>query len=125
MSQRPCHNVKSSYVSYLNKKPRSCNRGTIAGERQQLPGSAGGCRRWMKHEAEAVDAIAKAGRLRPVVEDVAEMAAAAAAVHLGAQHAVGAVLGLADIAFDGLIEARPSGAAFEFGFGGKQRQVTA
>ena len=40
----------------------------------------------------AVDAVAQAGRRRAVVEDVAEMAAAAAAMHLGAHHAVAAVL---------------------------------
>src|SRR4051794_33294810 len=79
----------------------------------------------MEHEAETVDAIAQAGRLRTVIEDVAEMAAATAAMHLGAQHAVGTVLGLADIALDRLIKARPAGAALEFGVGGKQRQVAA
>src|SRR2546430_13240687 len=79
----------------------------------------------MEHEAKAVDAIAQAGRLRSVVEDMAEMAAAAAAMHLSACHAEGAVLGLAERIFQRLIEARPAGAAFEFGVGRKQRQVAA
>src|SRR2546430_5780145 len=79
----------------------------------------------MEHEAKAVDAIAQAGRLRSVVEDMAEMAAAAAAMHLGGGHAEGAVLGLAERIFQRLIEARPAGAAFEFGVGRKQRQVAA
>src|SRR5712671_4484505 len=77
----------------------------------------------MEHQAKAVDAIAKASRLRSVVEDVAEMAAAAAAMHLGAQDAVGAVLGLADGVSQRLIKTRPASAAFEFGLRRKQRQV--
>ena len=79
----------------------------------------------MKHQRKTVDAVAQAGRLRPVVEDVAEMAAAAAAMNFGAQHAEGAVLGLADGVFERLVEARPAGAALEFGLGGEQRQVAA
>src|SRR6266852_3469205 len=79
----------------------------------------------MEHQAKAVDAIAQAGRLRSVVEDMAEMAATAAAMHLGPRHAVGAVLCLAEPIFQRLVEARPAGAAFEFGVGRKQRQVAA
>src|SRR4051794_36188899 len=82
------------------------------------------CRR-MEHQRKTVDAIAQARGLRAVVEDVAEMAAAAAAMHFGAQHAKGAVLDLADGIFDRLVEARPAGAALELGVGGKQRQVAA
>src|SRR5262249_35731397 len=37
-------------------------------------------------ERQAIDAVAEAGRRRPVVEQVAEMPAAAAAVHLRAVH---------------------------------------
>src|SRR4051812_27760762 len=79
----------------------------------------------MEDQPETVDAVARSGRLRTVVEDVAEVAAAAPAMHLGAEHAVGPVLGLADIALDRLVEARPSGAALELGVGGEQRQVAA
>ena len=43
-------------------------------------------RRRVEGEREAVHAVAQAGRLRAVVEHVAEMAAAAAAVHFGADH---------------------------------------
>src|SRR4051812_12516573 len=53
------------------------------------------------------------------------MAAAAAAMHLGAQHAEGAVLGLADGVVERLVKARPAGAALEFRLRGKQRQVAA
>ena len=43
----------------------------------------------LERQRDAVHAIAQAGRLRPVVEDVAEMAAAAAAMDRGADHAEG------------------------------------
>src|SRR4051812_26885821 len=96
---------------------------------QHLPGtgpkSARRGRRRMKHQAEAVDAIAQTGRLRSIVEDMTEMATAAAAMHFGPRHPKSAVLGLADIALDRLIEARPAGATLEFGLRGEQRQVAA
>src|SRR4051794_22098888 len=88
-------------------------------------GLARRCRRRLEHQRKAVDAVAQAGRFRPVVKDVAEMAATAAAVDFGAQHAECAVLGLADCVVQGLPETRPAGAAFEFRLGGKQRQVAA
>src|SRR4051812_49210694 len=53
-------------------------------------------RRRFEHQRKAVHAVTQTGRLRSVVEDVTEMAAAAAAVDFGAQHAEAAVLGLAD-----------------------------
>src|SRR5581483_4976483 len=81
--------------------------------------------RRMKHQRETVHAIAQAGRLGAVIEDVAEMAAAAAAVDLGSEHAEGAILGLADRILERLVEARPASAALEFGVGGEQRQVAA
>src|SRR5580692_1669602 len=79
----------------------------------------------MKYQRKAVHAVAQAGRLRPVVEDVTEMAAAAAAMNFGPQHPEGAVFGLADRVVERLIEARPAGAALEFGLRGEQRQVAA
>src|SRR3954447_12942725 len=82
-------------------------------------------RRRVEYQRKAVHAVAQAGRLRAVVEDVAEMAAAAATVDFGAQHAEGAVLGLADGVFQRLVKTRPAGAALELGVGGKQRQVAA
>src|SRR5712672_3213173 len=85
----------------------------------QSAGSAGRRRRRMEDQRKSVHAVAQAGRLRPVVEDVTEMAAAAAAVNFGAQHPKGAVLGLADGVLERLIEARPAGAAFEFRLGGE------
>src|SRR4051794_17260776 len=85
-------------------------------------------RRWrrrLEHQRKAVHAVAQAGRLRAVVEDMAEMAAATAAVDLGAQHAEGTVLGLAHRIVERLPETRPAGAALEFRLRGKQRQVAA
>src|SRR5271166_1269194 len=63
----------------------------------------------------AVHAIALPGRAWAVVEHVAEMAAAPAAMHLGARHEEAAVLRGADGPFQRLIEAGPAGAAFELG----------
>src|ERR1700685_311073 len=70
-----------------------------------------------RHEFErhAVHAIAQAGRLRPVVEDMAEMAAAAMARHRRARHAERAIGGLVDGLVQRRPKARPAGAAFEFG----------
>ena len=68
----------------------------------------------MKDQPKTVDAVTQAGRFRPVVEDMAEMAAATAAVDFGAQHAVGAVVGLADGVIERLVKTRPAGAALEF-----------
>src|SRR4051794_36965420 len=85
-------------------------------------------RRWrrrMEYQRKAVHAVTQAGRLRAVVEDVAEMAAAAAAMDFGAQHAEGTVLGLPHRVVERLPETRPAGAALELGVGGKQRQVAA
>src|SRR5215468_3584502 len=79
----------------------------------------------MEHQREAVHAIAQTGRLRAIVEDVAEMAAAAAAMHFRAPDAVGAVFRRADGVFERLVEARPPRTAFELGLGREQRQIAA
>src|SRR3984957_16595148 len=108
------------------KMPRSEDRGTIAG-RATFAGPTSGrgrCSR-MKHQRKTVHAVAQAGRLRSVVEDVAEMTAAAAAVNFGAQHSEGTVLGLADRVLERLIKTRPAGAALELGLRREQRQVAA
>src|SRR4030081_1156096 len=92
-------------------------------QQKELSGRRRGGR--MEHQREAVHAVAQAGRLRPIVEHVTEMAAAAAAVNFGPQHPEGAVFGLADCVLERLIKARPAGTAFEFGFRGDQRQFAA
>src|SRR3984893_15513848 len=79
----------------------------------------------MEYQRKAVHAVAQAGRLRPIVENVTEMAAAAAAVDFGPQHPKGAVFGLADGVVERLIKTRPAGAALEFRLRGEQRQVAA
>src|SRR4051812_30712972 len=61
----------------------------------------------------AVDAIAQSGRRRAIRKDVAEMAAAAAAMRFSASHAVGTVVRFLDRARFRIVEARPAGAALE------------
>src|SRR5580658_5352245 len=68
----------------------------------------------------AADAIAQMRRRRAVLEDVAEVAAAAAAMHFGAHHAVVAVGRGLDRPGDRIVEARPAGAALEFLLGDEQ-----
>src|SRR5882724_3650751 len=116
----------STYQSIKQKAPvqrpgHNCRAGNNC--RAQALGSGRPGR--VKHQPKSVDAVPQARRLRPVVEDVAEMAAAAAAVNFGAQHAEGAVLGLADGIVDRLIETRPAGPALEFRLRGEQWQVAA
>src|SRR6476660_2701347 len=76
-----------------------------------------------KLHGDAIDAIAQAGRRRPVIEDVAQMAAAAAAVHLRTDHAVAFVRRGLHRTGRGIIEARPAGAAFEFPLRDEQRLI--
>src|SRR4051794_11146109 len=68
----------------------------------------------------AIDAVALMRRRRTVGEDVSEMAAATAAMHLGAHHAVAAVRGRLDRTRLGIVEARPPGPALEFALGDEQ-----
>src|SRR5260370_33914943 len=79
-------------------------------------------RRRMKHQRKTVHAVAQAGRLRPIVEHVTEMATATAAVNFGPQHPKSAVLGFAEGVFERLIKGRPSGAALQLGLRRGQRQ---
>src|SRR5579864_1155358 len=66
-------------------------------------------------QCHAVHAIAQARRLRSVVEDVAEMAAAAMARYRGARHAERTIGGLVDRFVERRPKTRPAGAAFECG----------
>src|ERR1700692_2334838 len=70
---------------------------------------------------DAVDAIAKMRRRRPIVEDMPEGTAAPAAMHLGANHTETLVCGRLDRPLDGVVEARPAGAALELLFRHEQR----
>ncbi len=77
-------------------------------------------------ERGAVDAIAKAGRLWPILEHMAEMRVAFRALNLGAAHQQGTVLMLGDLrAFGRLIEGGPAAAGLEFGVGREQRRAAA
>src|ERR1700720_1249376 len=73
----------------------------------------------------AVDAIAQIRRRGPVVEHVAEMAAATAAMHLGAHHAIASIARGFDRALDRVVEARPTRAALEFLLRYEQRLAAA
>src|SRR3989344_4362092 len=68
-----------------------------------------------------VDAIAQTGRLWPVGEDMPEMRAALAAMHLGEAHEKAAVILFTDIlGFHRRVEAGPAGAGIELGVGAEQ-----
>src|SRR6188474_1155026 len=71
-------------------------------------------------ERDAVDAVAETGRRRTVRKNVAQVSAAAAAVHLGARHAVGLVHGRADGSVERGKEAGPPGTALELAAGGEE-----
>src|SRR5665213_2286513 len=73
-----------------------------------------------------VHAIAKAGRLRPIIEDVTQMRIATRTGNRGARYEHGRVADLRHIEFrDRLPEARPAGAGIEFGPGVVERGVAA
>ena len=71
-----------------------------------------------RHEfqSNAIEAIAKTGWLWPVIKDMAKMAAAAAAMHLGAGGKQRIIILGADSARQHIKKARPAGAAVKFGF---------
>src|ERR1700675_3287069 len=77
----------------------------------------------MDHQRVAVHAIAQAGRLRTVVEDVAEMAAAAGAMHRCPHRAERSIPGGADRLFQWRPKARPAGAAVVLRGRGEQVEV--
>src|SRR5258708_27253365 len=82
-------------------------------------------RNGLECESDAVDAIAQAGRLGTVIEDVTQMTAAAAAVNCGSHHAEGRILGRHDRSLNRRPEAWPAGSAVEFRGRGEQVEVTA
>src|ERR1700758_433607 len=109
--------------------PRSFDRGTIA-ERATIAGriQSRSARRWrgrMKLQGESIHAVAQAGRLRPIVENVTEVTTAAAAMNFGPQHPEGAVCVLPAGVRKRLPKTRPAGAALIFRFRGEQRQIAA
>src|SRR3981081_4191482 len=69
-----------------------------------------------------IDAVAQAGRAGPILEHVAEMAAALRTQHLGPEHAVADVALLVDMACRRRRgKARPTAAGIELGVGFEQR----
>src|SRR5262245_17566409 len=62
---------------------------------------------------DAVDAIAQMRRRGPVVKHVPEMAAAPAAMHLGAHHPIASIGRSFDRTLHRIVEARPAGTALE------------
>src|ERR1044071_8615175 len=73
----------------------------------------------------AVDAVAEPRGRRTVGKHVTEMAAAAAAMHLGADHAVGSIHGFLDRTGLRIVEARPAGATLELLLRLEQRLLAA
>ena len=65
-------------------------------------------------QRDAVDAIAQMGGRRSVFEDMAEMAVAPAAMHLGADHEMADVAACLHRPVDRIEKARPTGAALKF-----------
>src|SRR4051812_23126891 len=81
---RPAPGWNMSYFNSLSTATALSRPGRIGrcGKICRELGGAGG--RGLERQRDAVHAVAKACRLRAVIEDVAEMAAATAAMHLGA-----------------------------------------
>src|SRR5690242_15299478 len=76
-------------------------------------------------QRQTVDAVAQAGGRRAVVEDMAEMPAAAPAVDFGALHDECVVRSGSDRIRQGLPEARPACAGFEFRLGRIKGKIAA
>src|ERR1700722_17418251 len=116
---RPLHlsPLEGSGACWNAVTPPERRRNAAAFDPPPCRSPAGGGERSVRLEVHRhpVDALALVGRRRTVREDVAEMAAAAAAIHLGADHAVAPVLDGLGGAGLGIVEARPAGAALELG----------
>src|SRR5499427_3743238 len=76
-------------------------------------------------QGDAVDAIAQSSGRRSVLEDMAQMPAAASAMHFRAWQQQQVVGGGADCVRQRPIEARPTGLAVVFGLRGEQRKIAA
>jgi hypothetical protein len=80
----------------------------------------------VQFQSGGVDAVALAGGIRAVVENVAEVGVAAAALHLGTRHPVARVgFGLDRFLAGGSIETGPAGAGVIFRVGSKKRLAAA
>jgi len=81
--------------------------------------------RGLEGQGDAVDAVAQSGRRRTIVEDVAEVAVAATAMHGRAHHAERSVLGGFDCVLERRPKARPPGSAVELRARREQDKVAA
>src|SRR6185369_303283 len=70
--------------------------------------------RWFEFQGNAIHAIAQAGRLGSIIEDMTQVTAASPAMNRRPDHAVGCVFGRADGIVQRRPEAWPAGAAVEF-----------
>src|SRR6266446_6111288 len=77
----------------------------------------------MEFQGDSIHAVALPSRLGPVVEHVAEMTAAAPAMHFRSWNEQAVIVRGADSVLDRREKARPASAAIEFGFGAKERQI--
>src|SRR4029077_5695942 len=77
----------------------------------------------LEFQGDSIHAVALPSRLGPVVEHVAEMSAAAPAMHFRSWNEQAVIVGGADSVLDRREKARPASAAIEFGFGAKERQI--
>src|SRR5262249_15254650 len=125
----PKRQIKSPRHRSLVARGLTCVRPAIAfssevgtGSREENASRHQKCELFrLQLERRRVDAVAQAGRARAVIEDMAEMAVAFRAQHLGAAHAVAVILLLVDIALGGgLGKARPAAAGIELGVGFEQ-----
>src|SRR5208337_2907760 len=77
----------------------------------------------LEFQGDSIHAVALPSRLGPVVEHVAEMTAAAPAMHFRSWNDQAVIVRGADGVLDRREKARPASAAVEFGFGAKERQI--
>src|SRR5262249_36567315 len=105
----------------LRPRQRPRKRSGVAREPQGKPRSSRSVGEEL--QGNAVDAVAQSRGRRAVLEDMAQMAAAAPAMHLGAWQQQQVVGGGADGVRQRPIEARPTGLAVVFGLRGEHRKI--
>src|SRR5215831_13662221 len=118
--------IKQRLVSEALKlftKSASCEGGGLA--RASEPKAAVKPEHRAGISGDAVDAIAQSSGRRSVLEDMAQMPAAALAMHFRAWQQQQVVGGGADCVRQRPIEARPTGLAVVFGLRGEQRKIAA
>src|SRR5206468_11457207 len=106
------------HQSLHDRLPVVCGRGEDAPPDRRWQGYRSGgslLRALVQIERNRIHAVAQPGRLRTVIEEVAQMAPAACAVNLGPTHEQASILlDLDATRFDRLIEAGPTSTRLEF-----------